>query len=170
MDWGVQRREEGLGHAGAHSHFSPDKLQYVVFDSSQIIPCYVLHLDYGGELAEREFARLPSNPQQAKKAFAKYWRDPDVGLEPQCPGALLAKKQALKAAASKWFPYGFGPAVGTSFVIEEIGEVSDDEEEYGDFQAARVGQEREVRERRLDAGGSWFDEYQTVRKTKKAQG
>ena len=34
----------------------------------------------------------------------------------------------------KHFPFGFGPATGTQFVIEEIGEASDDEEEYGEWQ------------------------------------
>jgi hypothetical protein len=39
----------------------------------------------------------------------------------------------------KWFPYGFGPATGTRFVIEEVGDISDDEEEYGEWQADKHG-------------------------------
>lgn len=34
----------------------------------------------------------------------------------------------------KYFPYGYGAATGTSFVIEGVGEVDDDEEEYGEYQ------------------------------------
>lgn len=41
------------------------------------------------------------------------------------------------ARASKWFPYGYGPATNGRFVVEEVGEVDDDEEEYGDYQELR---------------------------------
>ena len=89
-----------------------------------------------------------------------------------CPGARKAKKEALKAAAAKWFPYGYGPSTGTNFVIEEIGYVSEDEEEFGDFQALRAEQEKGVAEiaRRGGEKESWFDQYQTVRYTKKQVG
>ena len=51
-------------------------------------------------------------------------------------------------------------------MIEEIADVSDDEEEYGDLQEARAEQDNEVREHFVEKGSSWFDEFQTVRKTK----
>ena len=51
-------------------------------------------------------------------------------------------------------------------MIEDMAEVSDDEEEYGDFQYQRI-EENDINAARVAAGGSWFDEYQTVRKTKK---
>lgn len=63
---------------------------------------------------------------------------------------------------------GYGPASGTSFVIEDMAEVSDGEEVYGDFQYHRIEEENEINEGRMAAGGSWFDEYQSVRKTKAA--
>ena len=40
--------------------------------------------------------------------------------------------------ASKFFAYGFGPVSGNKIVIEEIGEIDDDEEEYGDYQENRL--------------------------------
>ncbi|KAK3680694.1 hypothetical protein LTR37_021107 [Vermiconidia calcicola] len=97
------------------------------------------------------------------KRGVKRWEDVREGS----PGEIQDKKQALKAAAKKWFPYGYGPAHGTNFVIEDIAEVSDDEETLGDFQTQRVEQEREIRGNRIRMGASWFDEYQLVRKTDK---
>lgn len=49
-------------------------------------------------------------------------------------------------------------------IIEDMAEVSDDEEKCGDFQYQRIDAAR------VATGGSWFDEYQTVRKTKKEVG
>lgn len=86
------------------------------------------------------------------------------------PWAKQAKKEALKAAASKWFPYGYGPATGSNFVVEDIGEVSDDEEEYGEFQVLRGQQGSDWEAHytsQADEKKSWFDEFQTVRTTKK---
>ncbi|KAK3359662.1 hypothetical protein B0T25DRAFT_577754 [Lasiosphaeria hispida] len=72
--------------------------------------------------------------------------DPRIPTEPVLsPGDVKREKEAKKAAAMKWFPYGFGSATGTHLVIQEVGAISDDEEEYGDWQderhmsAARTG-------------------------------
>ena len=46
-----------------HSHVGHGGCEYVVFSSSQIIPCYVLHLDYGVERAKRDFVQIAANPQ-----------------------------------------------------------------------------------------------------------
>ncbi|KAK5677195.1 hypothetical protein LTS10_010384 [Elasticomyces elasticus] len=165
----------GVHHGRAHSHVSPNKLEYVVFDAAQIVPCYVLHLDYEAETAKRVLAGMPSNPLDVPKRVAADPRkqtgyaDDD---EDRMPGAIKAKKQALKAAATKWFPYGYGTARGTNFVIEEIAEVSDDEEEYGDFQELRLAEQEiqeEDRQGLWSQPGNWFDEYQTVRKIKTAK-
>lgn len=40
--------------------------------------------------------------------------------------------------ASKYLGYGFGPKEGSAFVVEEIGEVDDDEEDYGEYQRDRT--------------------------------
>lgn len=123
----------------ADSHISPDKLEYIVFDTAQIIPCYVLHLDYGADAARLEFDHLVANPQdffqrRRESRTRNKWVEPE-----ECPGDVQRKKQQLKAAAAKCFPYGkssqarscvtllvnvdkptgYGPASGTSFVIEE---------------------------------------------------
>tara|TARA_R110002060_G_scaffold13029_2_gene18556 strand:- start:20 stop:217 length:198 start_codon:yes stop_codon:yes gene_type:complete len=62
----------------------------------------------------------------------------------------------------KWFPFGFGTATGTNFVIEEIVEVSDDEEDYGSGSYQKERQE--VKTKRVRAKvGSWLDQYQSAR-------
>ncbi|TKA76875.1 hypothetical protein B0A55_03197 [Friedmanniomyces simplex] len=174
------RTSEVLHHA-AHSHVSSNKMEYIVFDARQIIPCYVLHVDYGSDRAKAELANMPTDPREVPQRLPQRRRakDPrkqsgyveeDGDDEESSPGVVKAKKQALKAAATKWFPYGYGTARGTSFVIDEIAEVSDDEEDYGDFQEMRNAREEMREEAREEAhwqGGSWFDEYQTVRKTKR---
>jgi hypothetical protein len=64
-------------------------------------------------------------------------------------------RQEKKAAAAKYIPYGFGPAKRTAFVIEEIGETSDDEEVYGDYQGARIEAGNEVK--KPPKGKGWLD-------------
>ncbi|KAI5357295.1 hypothetical protein Slin14017_G123040 [Septoria linicola] len=162
-------RSEGVFREGAHSHVSPNGLEYIVFDKAQIVPCYVLHLDLGAERARAHFDAMRRNPTQLlSKTKAKARVQTNFAPTDDCPAAVVAKKAALKAAATKWFPYGFGSATGTNFVIEDIAPVDDDEEDYGDFQAMRVEQELEVQqkmERSADEKVSWFDEYQTARET-----
>lgn len=51
---------------------------------------------------------------------------------------MEAAKQAKKETASEWFPCGYGPTTVISFVVEEIGAVSDDEN-YGEYQQQRRG-------------------------------
>ncbi|TQV96953.1 hypothetical protein IF1G_04193 [Cordyceps javanica] len=62
-----------------------------------------------------------------------------IHLDLGSAAARAAKRaaEARKAAAMKWFPYGYGTARGTRFVVEEVGEVSDDEEDYGEWQEDR---------------------------------
>jgi hypothetical protein len=163
------RRTEGISDQNADSHVSPNGLEYIVFDEAQIIPCYVLHLDYGSESAKKHFERYQKQPFKAIKLQSRVDCAPEREAE-DTPAAKVARKEALKAAASKWFPYGYGPATGTNFVIEEIGDVSDDEEEYGEYQGLRGAQEDDLESfhtRSEDEKTSWFDEFQTVRTTKK---
>ena len=58
----------------------------------------------------------------------------------QCKADLIACS-AVMARASKWFPYGFGPNTKGNFVVEDVAEVSEDEEEYGDLQTFREDKE-----------------------------
>lgn len=161
------RRTEGISDQNADSHVSPNGLEYIVFDEAQIIPCYALHLDYGSESAKKHLDRYQKQPWKAIKLQSRVDCATPGEIE-DTPAAKVAKKEALKAAASKWFPYGYGPATGTNFVIEEIGDVSDDEEDYGEFQGLRAEQENEWEAYRSESEkASWFDEFQTVRTTKK---
>ena len=167
-------RTTELQHSDAHSHVSPNGLEYVVFDARQIVPCYVLHLDYGSERAKEELARMPALAMEVPR---RRRRGDEAGRltgfeegegDGALPGVVKAKKEARKAAATKWFPYGYGTARGTNFVVEEVAEVSDDEENYEDFQGMRVEAEEMRGEDWREADGqgwNWFDEYQTVRKT-----
>ena len=60
------------------------------------------------------------------------------------PGDKQRIKDALIAKAGKYFSYGFGPVSGSKFIIEDVGEVDEDEEDYGEYQEERVeGVERE---------------------------
>jgi hypothetical protein len=79
-------------------------------------------------------------------------------IEESMPAAHREKKAQRKAAATKHFPYGFGPATSTRFVIEEIGETSDDQENLVEYQ------ENQAERFEFSSATSWFDEYQTVRK------
>ena len=45
----------------------------------------------------------------------------------------------MVAKGAKFLDYGFGPASGSKLVIEELGEVSEVEEDYEEYQNDRVG-------------------------------
>lgn len=165
------RRTTEIANETANSHVSPNLCEYIVFEAAQIIPCYVVHLDFGVEAAREWLQSTPEDPNEYEKKKHPKLVDQDLS-----PGELADLKQAKKAAALKWFPYGYGPATGTSFVIEEIGPVSDDEENYGDYQGQRQEIVDEVRawDTETTKAGSWFDEYQNSRreeaKIKRASG
>ncbi|KAK4501324.1 hypothetical protein PRZ48_007132 [Zasmidium cellare] len=157
----------GLDNSNAHSHVSPDGMEYVVFDPAQILPCYVLHIDFGADVAHQIFNLTEA---KASKTPALSRVKTDFDDTDDSPGAKVAKKEALKAQAMKWLPHGFGTATGTNFVVEEIADVSDDEEEVGEFQAMRGEQESEGhswQKRSAEETSSWFDEYQNVRTSNK---
>jgi len=133
VDPAMARRVKGLLSPTATSHVSPDGYEYVVFDSAQIIPCYVLHCDYGASVARKEYEQMLQTPSHlSNKAWIKQTRTARMVLDQDdemlYPTAVKAKTAAMKAAAVKYFPYRFGAAMGTPFVIEEIGEFDDDEE------------------------------------------
>jgi hypothetical protein len=161
------RRTVEIADQKANSHVSPNKYEYVVFDPAQIIPCYVVHLDFGLEAAREWLKWAPANKDIYRKR--KRRRKESLLKRDMLPGEVEALKQAKKAAASKWFPYGYGPATGTSFVIEEIGAISDDEENYGEYQGQRQEVCDELREWEMEKAkaGSWFDEYQKSRREEK---
>ena len=85
-------------------------------------------------------------------------------------------KQERSAQASKFFAYGFGPVSGKNIVIEEVGEVSDDEEDYGDYQAMRMESQVNLKNEKLETdiwkwgqpeGHTEVDEYALARYSKR---
>ncbi|KAK2593552.1 hypothetical protein QQS21_008727 [Conoideocrella luteorostrata] len=131
-DWRTQSKP----YWGADSHIGNSNLEYIVFDPSQILPVYVIHLDWGDRNANF-LDYIPDDPRQwtnrrTSKPHAK------LSPEHQYEGDKQRAKAAVLAKASKYFPYGFGPATGNKFVVEEVGEVSEDDEDYGEYQELRV--------------------------------
>lgn len=124
---------------GAESHVANQGFEYIVYREAQIIPCYVIHIDWGAEMARNMLENIPLNPS-SWIARHKNKPHPKLMQEVLYAGDIEREKAAKKAAALKWFPYGFGAAQGTSFVIEEIAEVSDDDENYGEYQNAKVAE------------------------------
>ncbi|KAF2230984.1 hypothetical protein EV356DRAFT_507945 [Viridothelium virens] len=139
-------------------------LEYVVFDPAQILPCYVLHLDWGAfQNVTKRLSQFQKNPIGKPKAGAEAFRS----AYSSDPGDRQRLKEAKKAAAAKWFPYGFGPATGSKFIIEEIGEIDDDEESYGDYQEERQDGVQKVNIWECDGetlGSTQFDQYPEERR------
>ena len=121
---------------GATSHVGYSKMEYIVFDRAQILPCYVIHLDWDKD-HEDYFKNLPQNPW-TWVAQRKNLTHPKLVTKVLGPGHKQRLKEAKIAKAAKYLGYGFGPASGIKLVIEEIAEVSEDEEDYGDYQRDRV--------------------------------
>ena len=138
LSYGENWRQQSEPVAGADSHVSPSRFEYIVFNRAQILPCYVIHLDWGRDNA-RFFEDIPTNSQtwvnrQGNQTLKK--------LNPQYlgPGDIQRLQQAQMSRAAKWFPYGYGPATGRSFVVEEVGDVDEDEEDYGMYQIDRINE------------------------------
>ncbi|KAK6514362.1 hypothetical protein TWF506_008758 [Arthrobotrys conoides] len=139
-------REQSKPYPNADSHVANNEYEYIVFQPRQTIPVLVIHLDWGKEHYE-EFVNIPTNPlhwilqMAAKRKERKNSQRNEIGEEESralFPADVVRRKQALMARALKWFPYGYGPATGTRFVVEAVAEVSDDEEEYGEYQKDKV--------------------------------
>ena len=172
-------REESRALEGYDSHIANRDLEYIVFEPAQILPVYVIHLDWG-EMNEMHY--IPPDPHQWTKRHSSR-KDPEVaptmaGASNMAPGERKKAKEAILARASKWFPYGFGPKTKGNFVVEDVAEVSDDEEDYGDYQAMRVDSENTgknmeywswVKAAEIEDGGDSIgpslDEYSSQRKS-----
>ncbi|OBT56061.1 hypothetical protein VE04_04199 [Pseudogymnoascus sp. 24MN13] len=156
-------------YPGAHSHVGNYEYEYVVFNSAQILPCYVIHLDWGAD-NRYFFADIPED----KASFvAQAKKHPKLLAEPMAPGDKQRAKEALVAKASKYFPYGYGPATGTSFVVEEVGEVDEDEEDYGEYQRDRIDETHEESnfwKWNDEPAGLEMDEYSRARRGKRKGG
>ncbi|KAF2267208.1 hypothetical protein CC78DRAFT_593728 [Lojkania enalia] len=118
--------------AGADNHADESRLQYVVFDSAAILPCIALHLN----LAKTSEAEIDTHIIQLKRdSKQKKKKDGFAFFAPRDKQRL---KEERIAKARKFFAYGFGPIGGRNIVIEDIAEVDDDEEDYGDYQVNRI--------------------------------
>ncbi|KAL7945075.1 hypothetical protein V8C42DRAFT_324492 [Trichoderma barbatum] len=120
--------------SGYDSHFD-GRFEYIIHEERAMLPCFVIHLDLGSEEALRSIRAAQLNPASLQEDTSTTSRASRLHQEyDDSPGDRKRRQQALKAAAMKWFPYGFGTATGTGFVIEDIGATSDDSETYGDWQ------------------------------------
>lgn len=151
-------------YPGAESHVNASQYAYIVFNSAQILPCYVLHLDWAGKGEDDVWDFVSSfsgKPSVKRKNY-------DMSNY-EFAGDKLRKKQALIAKGQKFFAYGFGSHSGKNIVIEDVAEVSDDEEDYGEYQADR----QDAKEKSSNfwdwgtlEGETAHDEYAYARKTK----
>ena len=82
------------------------------------------------------FKNLPQNPWTW--VARKNRTHPKLDNEKPSPGDTQRLKQERIAKAAKYLGYGFGPASGAKLIIEEIGEVSEDEEDSGEYQKDRA--------------------------------
>jgi Poly(ADP-ribose) polymerase catalytic domain len=172
--WEENWRDQSEPYEGADSHVSQNQLEYIVFDSAQILPCYVVHLDWGAD-TERLVAMVKERAEMAKYDDNRGRSHRIVGMDREVeagffPGDRQRLKQEKLAQARKFFAYGFGPIKGNRIVIEDIAPVDDDEEEYGDYQKMRIdaegGNEQSVWQWGTLAGQTSRDMYVAERKAK----
>lgn len=121
---------------GYDSHFD-GSYELIVHDDAAILPCYVIHLDFGAEAAKQAILEAQADPF-AFEQTNQVKKEPHPKLIAQAAGDLARIAAAKKGAALKNLPFGFGPA-GKDFVVEDVAPVDDDEEEYGDWQSDRHG-------------------------------
>ncbi len=121
---------------GFDAHFDGG-YEYIAHHEAAMLPCYVIHLDLGSDAARQAVALAQADPaayQRQVHAARERRLHPKLADVALAPGDRKRAVEARKAAAMKWFPYGYGTAQGTQFVVEAVGEVSDDEEDYGEWQ------------------------------------
>ncbi|KAH6609008.1 hypothetical protein Trco_002354 [Trichoderma cornu-damae] len=160
--------------SGYDSHFNGE-FEWITHTEAAILPVYVMHIDLGSEEALRSIKATQLDPAAAHEGDASPTKQTSRhrrvhGDGEESAGDRKRRQLALKAAAMKWFPYGFGTATGTSFVVEDVGEVSEDEEEYGEWQASRLcygpkderadGQDHGPFTWDEEEGGLFLDQYQ----------
>ncbi|ORY18164.1 hypothetical protein BCR34DRAFT_554308 [Clohesyomyces aquaticus] len=160
--WPTQTRPR----EGSDSHVNPSGLAYILFNNTAILPCYVLHLDWADKSGEeiRNFVTTTSNSRTNRSSTST------SDYELTMPGDRQRHKQEHLAKGKKFFAYGFGPVQGNRVVIEDVADVDDDEEDYGDYQALRIdagaddGTKKNVWEWGKMDGETAIDEYANARK------
>ncbi|KAE9407889.1 hypothetical protein BT96DRAFT_914259 [Gymnopus androsaceus JB14] len=132
---------------------------YRVFDNAQILPCYVVHLDWANGSEANDF--IANKLARVSSSNKRPWLDTNAL---SCPGDVQRLKAERLAQARKFFAYGFGPVSGSKIVIEDIADIDDDEEDYGEYQTDRLDDVQKVDIwNRLD-GETLRDEYNSERK------
>lgn len=142
---GSEQRGVTAAVLDADSHVSSDQLEYIVFDPAMVLPCYVIHYeevdeDHENGLEDDSAWTNNSNVNRLSNKFG-----PTLA-----PGDAQRQKAEIFARGSKWFPYGYGPATSGKFVIEDVAEIDDDEEEWGNYQGDRAAEGD-------DGFGPWCD-------------
>jgi hypothetical protein len=161
-------RYQDYPYSGADSHAGNNNLEYIVFSAAQILPCYVIHLDWG-ESPSRTLQDVNARANNKRKD-GRVERVADENA--LYPGERQRLKEERMAQASKFFAYGFGPISGKNIVVEDIGDIDDDEEEYGEYQAERTETNYEannVWDWKPNTGSKYKDQYTTEKKAKVIQ-
>jgi hypothetical protein len=142
-------RSRTSAFGGYDSHVSNTGFEYIVFNSGQLLPLYVLHVTNGDPNLESYWTRRVQQgpPVNIKQSFDVLSERRKTGIaeidESETYLTQAMQRKIMTKLAKKHFPLGFGPAVGDKFVVEEIGEVDDDEEEWGEYQLDRNAYVRE---------------------------
>ncbi|KAJ3754860.1 hypothetical protein EV360DRAFT_73355 [Lentinula raphanica] len=149
-------RHQSKPSPGSDSHIANDGQEYIVFDNAQILPCYVVHLDWASNAEADEFVL---------SKLGRSRRKPRIEKNVSSPGDRQRLKENRLAQAKKFFAYGFGPVSGSNIIVEDIADIDDDEEDYGDYQNNRLDevQEVDIWSYKL-AGETDKDEYASQRK------
>ncbi|KAJ3863837.1 hypothetical protein EV359DRAFT_81984 [Lentinula novae-zelandiae] len=157
MTRGDNWRDQSKPYPGSDSHIANNGQEYIVFDNAQILPCYVVHLDWESSSEANDFV----SEQLERSGKRPRIDNNDVSS----PGDRQRLKENRLAQARKFFAYGFGPVSGSSIVIEDIADIEDDEEDYGEYQADRLDdvQKVDIWTYKL-AGETDKDEYSSQRK------
>ena len=134
---------------GYDSHVSYTGFEHIVFNSDQLLPLYVLHVTDGDPNLESFWNRRvqqgpPVNIKQSFDVLAERKKTGIAEIDDSETNLTQAmQRKIITRLARKHFPLGFGPAAGNKFVVEEIAEVDDDEEDWGEYQTDRSAYVRE---------------------------
>ncbi|KAF9078516.1 hypothetical protein BDP27DRAFT_14571 [Rhodocollybia butyracea] len=133
-------REQSKPYPESDSHIANDGQEYIVFNNAQILPCYVVHLNWANSSEADDFVSRKLGRSSSKR--------PWLGTEVSCPGDLQRLKKERLA--------------------QDIADVDDDEEEYGEYQADRLDDVKDVDiwSFRLE-GETEKDEYSYERKARR---
>ena len=133
----------GEPNKGYDSHVSPSKYEYVIFNSAQLLPLIVLHVTNGianhESIWKQRFLQGPPIKLNEGYDVLSEMRKSSIA-EIYTSETILTvgmQRRIMTKIARKHFPFGFGPAEGDRFIVEEIGAVDDDEEEWGEYQLDR---------------------------------